>query len=286
MSLNTFRNQELLRSISLFQSLETEELSQILDAPENGIEGYEAKEVIVEEAEIGHCMYVILSGTAEVTVHHDERNVEVTVNTLNAGDFFGEQALMPEGTGKRNATVRALNPVLALRIEKKYVLLHVDHAEAEPLNPHDTLNLPNSEVLRTILDMRLFRTLTEDELLRIDEWTTILTVEAGEFVVKEAEPADYMYVIIEGSLEAFTTDSFGKIIILAQHGPGRYFGEQALMSEQVGKRSCYVRSNGRSRLIRIPKEYFRLVLKRDVELAESLKQIGTAQKAEIEKLHI
>ena len=285
MTLNTFRNQEMLRKFALFESLSDEELGQILDAPENGIEEYQAKQQIVEESEIGHCMYVILSGVAEVTVHHDERDIEVTVNTLREGDFFGEQALMPEGSGKRNATVRALHPVKAFRIEKKYVLLHVDHEQAEPVNPHDTMNLPSSEVLNFILQLRLFRSLTEDELLRIDEWTTILTVEPGEFVVKESEPADYMYIILEGMLEAFTLDSFGKVVILAKHGPGRYFGEQALMSENRGKRSCYVRSNGRSRLIRVPKEYFRLVLKRDSELEHALKKIGRAQHEEISKLH-
>lgn len=285
MTLNTFRNQEIIRKISLFQSLSEAELSRMLEAPENGIEDYEAKELIIEESEIGHCMYVVLSGIAEVTVHHEDRDIEVTVNTLRPGDFFGEQALMPEGSGRRNATVRALHPVKLFRIEKKYVLLHVDHEEAEPVNPHDTQNLPNAEILNLILSMRLFRSLTEDELLRIDEWTTILTVQPGEFVVKEAEPADYLYVIIEGTLEVFTLDNFGKVVILATHGPGRYFGEQALLSEQQGKRSCYVRSNGLSRLIRVPREYFRLILKRDSELEDALKKIGKRQNNEIEKLH-
>lgn len=275
----------MLRQISLFQSLSDDELGKILDAPENGIEDYQAKDLIVEEAEIGECMYVILSGTAEVTVKHDERNIEVTVNTLSAGDFFGEQALLPDSTGKRNATVRALHAVTLFRIEKKYVLLHVDHEEAEAVNPHDTQNLPNPEILNLILDMRLFRSLTEDELLRIDEWTKIISVKPGELIVKEAEPADYLYVIIEGALEVFTLDSFGKVVILARHGAGRYFGEQALLNDNNSKRSCYVRSNGVSRLIRVPKEYFRLIIKRDSELEQALKKVGQAQHDEIEKLH-
>ena len=283
-TINTYRNQELLRGIPLFQSLTDKELVEILDAPENGIEEYGARDLIIEEAEIGNCMYVVLEGTAEVTVHHEERDIDVTVNTLRGGDFFGEQALLPESDGKRNATVRALHPVTLFRIQKKYVLLHVDHKEAEPVNVHDTQNLPNSEVLNQILNMRLFRTLTEDELLRIDEWTKILSVKPGDFVVKESEPADCMYIILEGVLEVFTLDNHGKVVILARHGAGRYFGEQALIGEKTSKRSCYVRSNGYARLIRIPKEYFRLVIKRDQELVRALRQVGLAQTQEIEKI--
>ena len=285
-TLNTFRNQELLKGIPLFSSLSESELVKILDAPENGIEEYAEKQLIIEESQIGNCMYVVLSGTAEVTVHHEERDIEVTVNTLRSGDFFGEQALMPESDGKRNATVRALHPVTLFRIQKKYVLLHVDHKDAEPVNVHDTQNLPNSEVLNQILNMRLFRTLTEDELLRIDEWTKIISVKPGDFVIKESEPADCMYVILEGTLEVFTLDNHGKVVILARHGTGRYFGEQALISDQMNKRNCYVRSNGHSRLIRIPRDYFRLVLKRDQDLVNALRQVGVAQTQEIEKIKI
>ncbi len=284
MNLNTFHNQEILHKIPLFHSLSDEELKHILEAPENGIEDYQAKEIIVEESDIGTCMYIVLSGIAEVNVKHGERNISVTVNTLRPGDFFGDQALLPEGTGKRNASVRALHPVKLFRIQKKYVLFSFDRTDDSTRNTLPKKTMPQSEVRDLIMNMRMFRSLTDEELSHSNEWTKIISVEPGEFVIKESEPADHLYIILEGILEVFTLDSFGKVVILARHEAGRYFGEQALLTNQQGKRNCYVRSNGVSRLIRIPKGYFRLVLNRDAELEKALKEIGTVQIDEIEKI--
>ena len=50
---------------------------------------------------------------------------EISIATLRAGDFFGEQSLLPGGTGRRNASVRAFHPSKLFRIDKKHVLLNV-----------------------------------------------------------------------------------------------------------------------------------------------------------------
>ncbi len=284
MSLNILHNQELLKKVPLFKSLSIEELGKILDAPENGIEEYESKQTIIRESDIGNCMYVILEGTAEVSLRGDSSGRDITITTLRAGDFFGEQALLHGGTGRRNASVRSYQPCKVFRIDKKHVLLHIklddDTTKPTEINP----NTPGNEVLEVIMKMRLFETLTRDELLAIDEWTKIITVGPGEFVLKESETAEYLYVVLEGLVEVFTLDQDGRIVILANHKPGSYFGEQALLSDDNDKRNSYVRTDGESRLIQIPKEYFRIILRRDDTLEGALKEIGVAQKDEIEKI--
>ena len=52
-------------------------------------------------------MYIVLEGTVEVSIRGVSGGREITIATLNAGDFFGEQSLLPGGTGRRNASVRA-----------------------------------------------------------------------------------------------------------------------------------------------------------------------------------
>ena len=90
--------------------------------------------------------------------------------------------------------------------------------------------------------------------------------------------------MLDGTVEIFTLDDDGKITMLAEHGRGNYFGEQALLPGSSGKRNAYVRSNNKVRLIQVPKEYFRLVINRDSVLFEALQKIGEAQKEEINKI--
>lgn len=48
---------------------------------------------IVEQGEVGDCLYIIVSGEAEV-LHEDADGTLRTLGHLNAGDFFGEMALV------------------------------------------------------------------------------------------------------------------------------------------------------------------------------------------------
>lgn len=77
--------------------------------------------VIVREGDAGACMYVIQSGTVEVT--QAGRDGHRSVRVLKAGDFFGEMALF--GQEIRTATVRAVGEVKVLRVDKKTLLRRI-----------------------------------------------------------------------------------------------------------------------------------------------------------------
>ena len=274
----------ILRKIPIFSSLSDDELEKILKAPENGIIEYGLKETIIKESEIGDCMYVVLDGTVEVIMRGLGR--EITIATLRNGDFFGEQALtIIDETGRRNATVRSLHEAKLFKIDKKYVQLslnteNVGSEDLTLLNPSGQ----DQEVRELIRGMRLFEALKEKELNSIDTWTEVSTVGPGEFVIKESEKGNCMYVVLDGPVEIFTMDDEGKVTVLASLERGGYFGEQSLLPGSSGTRSAYARSTGKTRLIRIPKAYFRLILNRDSSLVESLSKIGETQKQQREQI--
>lgn len=275
----------ILRDIPLFSALSEAELQEILKSPDNGIEEYQAKESIVRESEIGDCMYVILEGVAEVCIRSGGGGREVAVATLRQGDFFGDVSLMPDNTDRRNASVKALHPCKLFRIDKKHVLMSVqaeiDESEEITVRKKSPME---QEILELLRGMRLFNSLTEEELLNIGNWTEVMTVGPGDFVLKESEAGEVLYVVLNGTVEIFTMDDDGKLAILAEHGRGNYFGEQALLPGGSGKRNAYARSNDEVRLIQIPKEYFRLVINKDSVLFDALKRIGEAQKKEIDDI--
>ena len=102
------RNQkvELIRKAPLFAHLSRRELEQIAQIADE-IDLREGKEMTRQGAR-GREFFVLLEGDAEVK--KDGRRI----NTLGAGDFFGEIALVSDTP--RTATVTATSPVRALVI--------------------------------------------------------------------------------------------------------------------------------------------------------------------------
>jgi len=272
----------LLRDTPIFSSLSDNELQKILQAPENSIEEYEPKDLIIREEEIGDSMYIILDGTVEVLIRGGSGQREISIAYLRGGDFFGDKSLLPESSGRRNASIKAMHPTKLFRVNKKYVILNVkrDTSEADDESEQPTeLNykFPPDEVRDTIRGLRLFKSLNYDELSTIRDWTEVVTVGPGDFVLKEAQPGEHMYVVLEGTIEIFTLDDDGKIVILSKLTNGDYFGEQALMPDSKGKRNAFARTDHESRLIKIPKKYFRLMLNRDSELTKTLEKTHSKQ---------
>ena len=93
-----------LESVPLFSGLRRRELEKVArlctrtDAA--------AGAVLCREGSAGHEFFVILEGTADVTI------AGKTVNKMGPGDFFGELALLD--AGPRVATVTASAPLIAL----------------------------------------------------------------------------------------------------------------------------------------------------------------------------
>ena len=269
----------LLHSIPLFKSLSDNDLLNIINAPENGIEEYGTRDTIVRESEVGDAMFIILDGYVEVTIRSSSSDREVGIATLKPGDFFGDQSLLPWGTGRRNASVRALHSAKVFRIDKKYVLLSIKHDDEE-LEDSDSADITSinpkfepDEVRDLIKDMRLFKSLNNQELATIRDWTEVVTFGPGDFVIKEYQKGEHLYIVLDGTAEVFTLDEDGKILILAELGAREFFGEQALMPDSNGKRNAFVRANNKTRLIKVPKEYFRLILSRDDKIAAELREI-------------
>ena len=277
-----------LRDIPIFRSLTDDELIHILRSDDNVIEEYDAKKTIVREAEVGTCMYVILEGAVEVFIRGGGGAVgrDITLATLRKGDFFGDQSLDSDSTGRRNASVRALYPTKVFKIDKKHVLLalHGEVEESEDVTV-PVMRPEDREVRELIEGLRLFQSLTEKELSTIGIWAKVIKVGPGDFVIKESEKGDCMYIVLEGEVEIFTFDDDGKIVMLATLYRGNHFGEQALMPGSSGERNAYARTRDVARLIKIPKDYFRLVLNRDSDLIETLKKAGSRQQTEIKKIH-
>ena len=102
----------ILRSEALFDCLSEEQLAQVLERSQ--IHRYGRGERLIEEGADGDSMFVMLRGSAAVSVARNGTGVRVGV--MRQGDCFGEFALL---TGEpRSATVRAESDCEVMEIGK------------------------------------------------------------------------------------------------------------------------------------------------------------------------
>jgi CRP/FNR family transcriptional regulator, cyclic AMP receptor protein len=126
---------DLISNVPLFSQCSKSELAQIASVADE-IDLNEGKQLMREGA-TGREFFVLLEGTAEVTLEGE------TINTLGPGDFFGEIALISHGP--RTATVTTTSPVRALVVTERsfhglvdkspQIQMKVLAAAVERLNP-------------------------------------------------------------------------------------------------------------------------------------------------------
>src|ERR1700730_11440885 len=93
---------DILQNIPLFHDLTPKEL-RILERVVH-IRTYDAEESVFVETEPGAGMYVIRSGRIDIVLNYKSEN-RLILSELEAGDFFGEMALL--GDTARSATALA-----------------------------------------------------------------------------------------------------------------------------------------------------------------------------------
>ncbi|MGI9114298.1 MAG: mechanosensitive ion channel domain-containing protein [Chthoniobacterales bacterium] len=102
----------ILRGEQLFQCLSDEQIDGLL--VRSRLNHFGRGERLIEEGAAGDSMFVLLRGSANVSVANN--GTPIRVGTLNSGDCFGEMSLL---TGeRRTATVRADGDCYVLEISK------------------------------------------------------------------------------------------------------------------------------------------------------------------------
>ncbi len=99
--MNVDQLETCLRNCSCFSLLADEELAAVRDQAD--IRHYNLGQVVFRQGDTGDAMYVVYSG--KVRVLHEENGEELPLNTLFAGDHFGELALV--SNEPRSATIRS-----------------------------------------------------------------------------------------------------------------------------------------------------------------------------------
>ena len=186
---------------------------------------YSANSVIFEEGDESDCMYVILKGGVQIYITSDNYQT-VNLSILEKGEYFGEQAFLPNSSGQRTASAIALQDTHLLQITKDLfqTCLLRDSTIVKDLT---TLG---AEQLRFRLaqESALFRTLPLGKIQ--GQWLKEKSFSAGEVIFREGDIGDNFYLILWGSAKITKTIK-GREEEIGYSGPGQYFGELALINQ-------------------------------------------------------
>ncbi len=207
---------ERLGRVPLFRALRVDALEQAAAALVP-VELPAGAEVVRQDDPHARRWFLVEDGIAEVLVDGWH------VSTLGPGSSFGEKALLR--SVPRAATVRARTP---LRLQALDRLPFLAAATGEPSGavPDPGLGMPEApaepaELLRVV---PLLTGLEERKLQELAALGHERTVAAGEDVVREGEPADRFYVLLEGKATVYSGQR-----ILRTLAPSDHFGEIALL---------------------------------------------------------
>jgi NTE family protein len=119
--------------------------------------------------------------------------------------------------------------------------------------------------LQVLEEVPIFATLGRKLRKILAEEAEFFAVKKGDLVVCENDPGDALFVVVSGRLQAFTRLKSGAERIYARYTGGDCFGEMPLLSGETHWAS--VRALNDSVLLKIPRENFESVIKRDPGVA-------------------
>jgi putative peptide zinc metalloprotease protein len=256
------QRRSLLKRVPLFVDMTDQELDRV--AGSLSPERFGAGETVVRQGEAGEKFYVIEQGSASVW-QVGEDGLEVKLNRLGPGQYFGEAALVTHAP--RNATVRAETPLALLSLDHdefdRLVKQHVDLAR------HVNTAARNGWLLR---GMPIFDDIGSDE---IDQLASRLETEnftAGQVIFYEGDAGDKFFLVEAGEL-AVLNRANGKTVEIARRGPGEYVGEIALLMNTP--RTSTIVSVTDSTLLSLRREHFLELVSSYTHLGQALSRTGS-----------
>jgi len=204
-------------------------------------------EVVIKQGDVGHNFYVVESGSLEVTMQANDNAPVVKYASIGPGQAFGDLALLYNTPRAATITATADSSLWILdRSTYQAICLHYKRQRAQK----------HIKFLKNVPDLK---NLTGREVAQLAEAMEEETHEAGSTIILQGEKGDHFYIIVEG--EVVVTKDGAEV---ATKVPAEFFGEKALISEDVRAATCTAK--GSVTLLSINRSQFNDLLGSLVEL--------------------
>ncbi|HTS81268.1 MAG TPA: cyclic nucleotide-binding domain-containing protein [Myxococcaceae bacterium] len=211
---------------------------------------FEAGDRILQQGEPGDSFYVICEG--RVSVLREDDGLAHPVAALEAGEFFGEVALL--AGGPRTASVYALtDDTQVLEISGQLLM---ELARRHPGVAAALKTFCRQRLLSNLLaTSALFRPLDRTERRELAARFRARDALAGDVVITQGTRGDGLFVVLAGEVEVVRDG-----VVAGNLGPGDVFGEMSLLDGVAA--NATVRTLRRTSLLRLPAGELGAVLQR------------------------
>tara|TARA_B100001939_G_scaffold322226_1_gene312501 strand:- start:48357 stop:50606 length:2250 start_codon:yes stop_codon:yes gene_type:complete len=260
----------VLQQTPLFEQTSIETIKDILREADSVSFGPD--QVVMMQGEPGDAMYVVLSGKLRA------RQSGNLVGEINAGEFFGEAALLTDE--KRQATIQTVTSCDLIRISKE---LFQKILEKHPEQMQDVASIitrrvqsikearyrpPSTEVISFLSKLPIFADIPAALLKKLEPIVQWEDFPDREMVVEQGKPGDGMYLVFNGRLRWTTRDSDGEIVREGIFRPGDVFGELSVLTGEA--RSATVFAIRDCELIHLSGKSFERLVHREPRLLLAL----------------
>jgi serine/threonine protein kinase len=160
--------------------------------------------IVYNEGEVGNHMYVIVSGTIEVTTFNGSRAERTQ------GDFFGEGALLhPKGI--RSGTIRCKTPVHVIEISREYFQKYLQSSELG--------------LMLAVKEKDRIRKRNRAKMILSMQPNQIQVYKKGEILYRKGDAADNLFIVDGGDVKITAK---GKHVFTASKG--NICGEQSVIT--------------------------------------------------------
>lgn len=249
----------LLRQVALFADFEEETLAALVPLLREVT--VRPGQTIVEEKRPADRFYLVVAGRVRVLRDGGETAV------LQQGGYFGAGALLDGG--RHEATYLAETAVTLLTIDRHrfYPLLQTNSNLAHHISE-------GAAERRLLQRMSLFRSLSPQQLDAMEARMERRTYQADEIVARQGQPRTYLYIVVEGQVEAVYEDENGRLC-LGIMGPGEHFGEYALFAD-TPYQATY-RAVGQAALLLLDEPTFDTLVAGCGRMSHYVEQIGSGR---------
>jgi CRP-like cAMP-binding protein/Na+-translocating ferredoxin:NAD+ oxidoreductase RNF subunit RnfB len=223
--------------------------------------------IIVNERRPCNFVYLILRGTARLTLH-DRAGHEVLVGILNRGDCFGEGPLF--GDLFRGASVQAETTCYMLQVARESLRAMLD--SAPELSAALRSIYRRRMVEGTLGRVPLFGRLSPLERAQVAALLRIQHYARGATIIREGTPGQALYLIEEGQV---VVEQGGQAI--AHLDEGDFFGEMSLLEQSP--HNADVRALSPVEVLALPAAEFSRLLRRQPALNAQLQEVVSQRRA-------
>ncbi|KAL1263325.1 hypothetical protein QQF64_006064, partial [Cirrhinus molitorella] len=215
---------EAILNNDFLKKLEPQHTREMVDCMYEKI--YAAEQLVIQEGEPGNYLYVLAEGLLEVI-----QNGKL-LGQMRPGTAFGELAILYNC--KRTATVKAVTQSHIWALDRQTfqtIMMRSTQARHE-------------EYFSFLRSVSLLKDLPEEKLAKIIDCLEVEYFDKGEYIIREGEEGNTFFIIAKGEvLVTQTTEGFSDPQEIKTLGVGDYFGEKALISEDVRSANIIAKEN-------------------------------------------